>query len=167
MKRIIIGTFIIIIGLSVLVGFPVLNLIIACALIVIGINVISGKKHQWSDQEPKTKSHDDYLKEIAIFSPVRKTADSKNFKGGEVTMIFSGGELDLSNVETDEKKIDLALVVVFGGGKIIIPKNWKVNVQGTAILGKYDNKTDKKDEDAPILNLKGTVIFGEVEIISK
>ena len=167
MKKTAIGTLIIVIGLSVLIGFPILNLVIAGALIVIGISVISGKKHPWADRESKTKSYDDYLKEIAIFSPVNKTVDSKNFKGGEVTMIFSGGELDLSGVETDEKKINLEVVAVFGGGKIIVPKGWKVNVEGTAILGGYDIKTEKEAEDAPVLNLKGALIFGGVEVVSK
>jgi predicted membrane protein len=78
-------------------------------------------------------------------------------------MIFGGGEIDLSKARTTEKEIDLEITAIFGGAKLIIPQNWKVNSKGTAIIGGYDNKTNPGAGDVA-LNIKGTAIFGGIEI---
>ncbi len=78
-------------------------------------------------------------------------------------MIFSGGKIDLSRAETADRDVNLEVVAVFGGGKIIIPKNWKINSQGTAIFGGYDSKAAAGSGEVT-LNLKGTAIFGGVEV---
>jgi predicted membrane protein len=81
-------------------------------------------------------------------------------------MVFAGGELDLSDVETDKRELEMEITAVFGGGKLIVPKNWKINSAGTAIFGGYDIRTDR-EADGPILNLKGAAIFGGIEVINK
>ena len=60
-----------------------------------------------------------------------KPRDFLNFfktKTGKLVLfvvIFGGGDLDLSQVKTSEASIDLELVAVFGGARLIVPKNWK------------------------------------------
>jgi hypothetical protein len=94
-----------------------------------------------------------------------KVVKSENFKGGKVTMVFAGGEIDLSNVKTTAKEIDLNITTVFAGAKLIIPKGWKVNTQGTAIFGGYDNKV-VPGEGSVTLNLRGSAVFGGIEIVN-
>jgi predicted membrane protein len=166
MGRLIAGIVIIIIGLSALTGFSLFQFLFAILLIVIGVKVITGSKyhHNWK-WNTATTSDEDSLNEIAIFSPLCKKVSSDNFKGGSVTMIFAGGEIDISNVKTDAKSVDLEITAVFGGGKLIIPKNWTLVSKSTAIFGGINNET-KKGEGGIVLNLKGSAIFGGIEVIN-
>ncbi len=167
MARIIIGILIIIIGLSALTGLSLFKFAFALILIIIGIRIISGgswRDHHW-DFSQKFVSNEDFLNEVVIFGPLRKTIKSENFKGGKIVAVFGGGEVDLSQVKAAEKTVNLEVVAVFGGGKIIIPKGWKVNSQGTAIFGGYNSRVESGDGEI-VLNIKGAAIFGGVEIVN-
>jgi predicted membrane protein len=165
MGRIIAGTILILVGISALFGVSLMKFALAFILIAIGVRILSGRRrHHW-DFESATATSEDLLNEVAIFSPVNKTVSSNNFKGGKIVMVFSGGKIDLSQAKTSEKNISLEVVAVFGGGKIIIPKNWKVNSQGTAIFGGYNNKVEAGSDEV-VLNIKGAAIFGGIEIVN-
>jgi hypothetical protein len=120
--------------------------------------------HNWSASQ-RVSSDEDSLNETLIWSGLNKTIRSSKFKGGKVVMIFSGGEIDISQVVALEKTVKLEFVSVFGGGRLIIPKNWKVNLKATAIFGGYNNKTEAGNGDT-VLEIEGTAIFGGIEIIN-
>lgn len=169
MARIIIGAVIILVGLSALLGFSLFRFALAAALIFIGVNIISGKRRKW---EPLSESvvKEDKISEVAVFSAVNRKVESEDFRGGDLTLIFSGGEIDLSEVKTEKRDIDLEITAVFGGVKVIVPRGWKVSNKGTAILGGYDIRTASLAGEGEIrvtLNLKGTAIFGGVEVTDK
>jgi predicted membrane protein len=166
MGKIIAGTILVLLGISALFDVNLLKFAVAFILIAIGIRILFGRRRQdWNFESTTAATNEDLLNEVAIFSPVNKVINSNDFKGGKVVMIFSGGKIDLSQVKTLEKNISLEIVAVFGGGKIIIPKNWKVNSQGTAIFGGYNSKVET-GEGETILNLKGAAIFGGIEIVN-
>jgi len=172
MGRIIAGTILILLGLSALLGISLMKFALAFILIAIGMRVLLGRNmgrghHHWDwDFEANTTTtNEDFLNEVVIFSPLNKTVHSDNFRGGKAVMIFAGGKIDLSQVKTSEKNISLEIVAIFGGGKLIIPKNWKVNSQGTAIFGGYNNKVETGGSET-VLNLKGAAIFGGIEIVN-
>lgn len=163
MARIILGLFLILAGLSALTGFSLFKFLLAAVLVAVGIKLISGRKrHGWQCFD-KTPSHEDVLNEVAVFSPLNKAVESDNFRGGKAVIIFSGGEIDLSKASSSEKEIELEIVAIFGGAKVIIPKDWRVKSNGTAIFGGYSNRVEKS-EGGTILNLKGAAIFGGIEI---
>ena len=111
------------------------------------------------------KDNDDTIEATAIFCGVNKTILSKHFKGGEIEAIFGGGEIDLSQADIEEDCI-LDITVVFGGLKLIVPSNWEVRTNITAIAGGVDEKRPKIRGEAANkrLTLVGTVMFGGVEI---
>jgi hypothetical protein len=167
MAKIIIGILIIILGLSALTGLGLFKFAFALILIVIGIKIVSGGSwggRQW-DYGEKLVSSEDFINEVVIFSPLLKSIKSENFKGGKIVVIFGGGEVDLSQVKTAEKIVNMEVVAIFGGVKIIIPKGWRVNSQGTAIFGGYNSKVEPGDGET-VLNIKGAAIFGGVEIVN-
>ena len=160
MARLILGLFIIVIGISILTGFSLIKFVFAFFIIFIGVRMISDKGRRWDIQ---TSSNEDSINEVAIFSPINKIITSDNFKGGKIVMVFGGGQIDISQVKSTEKMVPLEIIAIFGGGKIIIPKGWKVNSQGTAIFGGYNSKIES-GEGENILNINGAAIFGGVEI---
>ena len=165
MIRIIIGTLLVLWGLSIFLGFSLFKFFFSIAIILFGISILTGRRWGNRSSVPVIDiNHEDFLNEVVVFGPLFKMVKSENFKGGKVTMVFSGGELDLSQVKTTAKEIDLNIVTVFSGVKIIVPKNWKVITQGTAIVGGYNNKTASTDS-VVTLNLKGAAVFGGVEVV--
>lgn len=165
MIRIIIGTLLVLWGLSIFLGFSLFKFFFSVAIILFGIKILTGRRWgNWNNVPVIDINQADFLNEVVVFGPLYKMVKSENFKGGKVTMVFSGGELDLSQVKTTAKEIDLYLVTVFSGVKIIVPKGWKVNTMGTAIVGGYDNKVTSTDSSVT-LNLKGAAVFGGVEIV--
>ncbi|MEK6783740.1 MAG: LiaF domain-containing protein [Bacteroidota bacterium] len=110
---------------------------------------------------------DDYMDLTSVFGGTKRRIFSKTFKGGQITNIFGGTELDLSQADI-EGAVVIDTVTLFGGIKILVPGNWEVKSNITAILGGVEDKrmtssslaTNKK------LVLTGTCSFGGVEIKS-
>jgi predicted membrane protein len=167
MGRIIIGTLLILWGLSALFGFPLFHFFFALIVILIGVRILTGRRHwgNWEHMNVAAVSQEDLLNEVVIFSPINKAVKSENFKGGFVKMVFAGGVIDLSAVKTQAKEIDLTVKTVFAGLKLIVPKSWKVTIQGSAVFGGYENKV-VPGEGSVTLNLKGSAVFGGIEIVN-
>jgi len=165
MGRIIAGLILILIGLSAFAGVSWFKFGFALILIVIGIAILSGHRHNWHWDTRAGVSNEEMLNEVAIFSSINKVVQSENFKGGKIVTVFGGGEIDLSHVKTSEKNVNMEFVAVFGGGKLIIPKDWRVNSQGIGIFGGYSSKA-VAGEGETTLNIKGAAIFGGVEIVN-
>ena len=128
-----------------------------------------GGSHGWDNWEHMNAaavSQEDFINEVVIFSPINKSVKSDNFKGGMVKMVFAGGVIDLSQVKTQAKEIDLTVKTVFAGLKLIVPKGWKVNIQGSAVFGGYDNRVQPTEGAVVTLNLKGSTVFGGIEIVN-
>ncbi len=165
MTKIIIGIILILMGISALTGISLLKFLFAIILILIGVKVLSGSKYNWK-KERHTSTNENDLNDVVVFSALNKTIKSENFKGGKVVMVFGGGTIDLSEAKSIEKNINIEVVAIFAGGKIIIPKDWKINLRGASIFGGYSNKTENGAGDTT-LNIEGISLFGGIEIINK
>jgi predicted membrane protein len=102
---------------------------------------------------------------MLIFSALNKSITTHDFRGGRITAVFGGGQIDLKDAQAESKEITLDIAAVFGGVKVIIPQNWKVNSIGTAIVGGFDNKTRSSAADVTLI-IKGTAVMGGVEIVN-
>lgn len=135
------------------------RLIIPLLLIGFGLSILlkrSGVKTHQVDL--------DELDTVAVFSGVELHNVARNFKGGTVSAVFGGAEIDLrKSVLAGEATIEL--FVAFGGVELRVPKEWEVHVSGIPIFGGLEDKTEKpSQEGAPRLNIKGTCAFGGIEI---
>lgn len=164
-SRIIVGGILIIIGLSFLTNFPIFRYLWPLFIILIGLRILMGRNH-WNSFSNQTVSSENILKRICIFSAINTAIKSNNFQGGEVTAIFGGGEVNLKNTSSKEKVINLNVIAIFGGLKIIVPDNWRVNANGMGIFGGFDNKTILKGKEITLLQIDGTALFGGVEIVN-
>jgi hypothetical protein len=109
----------------------------------------------------------DVIDGTAVFGGIDRTVVSKNFRRGEVTMIFGGGELNFTQADIAGKAV-LNVTAIFGGAEIVVPPHWKVESSVTAIFGGVeDSRASKQDVDpTKVLSIEGTVIFGGIEIKS-
>ncbi|ELR69845.1 hypothetical protein C900_04548 [Fulvivirga imtechensis AK7] len=138
-------------------------------IIVIGISLImrrSGFGREHSSDEKKNSL--DYIDDFAIIGGRDRKVDSQNFKGGKITAMFGGSEIDLRGAQLAEGVNVIDLFVVFGGSVIIVPPDWNVKVEVTSILGGFSDKRSSALKVVPnsdkVLVVKGFVMFGGGEV---
>lgn len=104
---------------------------------------------------------------VSFFGGVKKKVLSKQFNGGEIVCVFGGAQINLANADFTSPVV-LDLVQIFGGTKLVVPANWEVRSEIAAIFGGVDDKRPQPANAAPAktLILKGTIIFGGVEVNS-
>ncbi len=108
----------------------------------------------------------DYL---AIFGGIKQRVTVKNFRGGRLTALFGGFELDLTRADMEGNVAVIDASALFGGGEIRVPPGWIIEIQGIAILGGYSDETHQEIADpatAKRLIVKGIAAFGGVVIKS-
>lgn len=113
-------------------------------------------------------SKDDFIDSTNIFSGSKKVVLSKNFKGGDLTNIFGGCEIDLTQADTAESAV-IDITAIFGGATLIVPSNWAIKTESVTIFGGISDKRKfpvASETSTKTLILDGTVIFGGVEIRS-
>ncbi len=127
-----------------------------------------GDMHFCSSKESTTSSEDMVNMEI-VFSGFKKNVISKNFKGGMISCVFGGGDLNLSQADITGRVI-LEVKQVFGGIKIVVPPNWEVQTDEIqATFGGVDDKRNLQGvmpNHDKVLVLKGSVVFGGIDIRS-
>lgn len=116
------------------------------------------------------KTSTDFLDDLAIFGGGEKVITSENFKGGNITAIFGGSEIDLTSCKLAEGNNILNVTAIFGGTTIIVPKDWNVILNLTPIFGGFSNKI-RREPNAAVdqtrtLLIKGVAIFGGGEVKS-
>jgi predicted membrane protein len=116
-----------------------------------------------------TDNHEDFVKDVVIFSGHKRRIRSSNFHGGEIVAFFGGVEMDLRGAIPDQSQnMVIDAVAVFGGINIKIPDTWRVVMRGTGVFGGYEDKTIPPTPAAgvtvPTLILTGSAVFGGVSI---
>lgn len=140
---------------------------------IIGIGlymILKPKKKEFEFWGGEVNSSENLLDATAIFGGVKKNIITKDFKGGEVTSIFGGSEINLSQADITGK-IFMDVTAIFGGSEIIVPSNWQVSTEGvTAILGGVDDKraimANANPDPTKVLVIRGVAMFGGIEIKS-
>jgi predicted membrane protein len=109
-------------------------------------------------------SSEDFVDSTAIFGGVHKKIVSKNFKGGDVTSIMGGTELDFTQADfTGVIRLDVTQVM--GGTKIIVPAHWEVRSEVTAMFAGFEDKRQHPTTNPDkVLILDGTSFFGGIEL---
>ncbi len=104
---------------------------------------------------------------VSVFSGVKRNIFTKNFKGGEITCVFGGAEVNLLQADF-EGTITIEATAVFGGAKILIPAHWTIQNEVSCIAGGFEDSrpTNVTPDPSKVVLLKGTCVFGGVEVNS-
>jgi predicted membrane protein len=161
----IVGGFIL---LAVILGHGRFDTLIApalflCAGIFIVLRALQRKRRTTND----LPESEDFIKGTAILSGFKHRVPSQAFKGGELTAIFGGFDLDLRQVRMDSDSAHIDVFLLFGGGEIRVPENWDVTIQATTIAGGVGDKISTPptaEKDRPRLVLTGLILFGGIEV---
>lgn len=99
----------------------------------------------------------------AILGGFDRRIASPDFRGGEVTAFMGGCELDMRDSSIQGEAV-INVFAVFGGISIKVPRDWKVILHGTPIMGGFEEKTTTPPDDSKRLVVKGYAIMGGVEV---
>lgn len=141
-------------------------------LIVIGLFMISKAANRNKRYEEimagdtAGASKEDFLQSTTIFSGTNKVILSKNFRGGSVTAIFGGTELNFMQADINGQ-VEMDITAMFGGIELTVPSHWDVKLDVNTIFGGIEDKRMVVPASAnKVLVLKGTCLFGGVELKS-
>lgn len=136
-------------------------------IIIFGIYIIlkrDGRKSLPKENADSNNYDLDYIDDVAILGGGRKNINSQNFKGGKITTILGGSDIDLHESNLAEGNNSLEIIAILGGIDIIVPRDWKVILNVTSIFGGFDDKrilnANQVYESNKVLIIRGTVIFG-------
>jgi len=140
-------------------------------LIALGLFVMWGSMQWGSKPAVSTSAGGDprtTLNEAVVFGGLERRMTSQDFQGGDITAIFGGVELDLTEANMQADQATLAITAIFGGVEVRVPPSWQVAFRGAPIFGGIEDKTRTARVDDPAshktLVITGAVIFGGLEI---
>jgi predicted membrane protein len=113
----------------------------------------------------------DFIDDMSIFGGSEQRVSSKNFRGGRITNIFGGSTFFMGDAQLAPGRNVLDMFCLFGGSKIVVPSDWKIKIEVTAIFGGYSDKRmnvqrNENEAGEKELIIRGVVIFGGGEIKS-
>jgi hypothetical protein len=103
---------------------------------------------------------------VTIFGPLEFESRAEDFRGGTLTCLYGGGDIDLREATLDPAGAELEVRIAFGGGRLLVPEDWDVGVNVVAIVGGIGDmrETRVRPADAPKLTITGFVLFGGLGI---
>ncbi len=131
-------------------------------LVAVGANVIW---RSFRGNRRDTPVPDDQVNGFALMSGVVRTCNSQDFRGGELTAIMGGCEVDLRQASMSDGNATLQVLAIWGGIEIKIPEDWSVRSSVAPILGGFEDRTRPPLEGGgKTLFVKGAAIMGGVEV---
>lgn len=103
---------------------------------------------------------------FAMMGGARRASNAQAFRGGHVTAIMGGCELDLRQAALAEDGAVIECFTVWGGIQIAVPEGWSVAMEGTPLLGGFADRTVQPPPgvSAQRLVIRGVAIMGGVDV---
>jgi predicted membrane protein len=154
--------------------YNVIRFIWPVILISLGLIFIIFRPKQCNKRTPFKEVPDlipvdeDYINSSVIFSGENRLIVSKNFKGGSISAIFGGCDINMLQADF-EGTITLECECIFGGLELVVPSNWEVKIMTTSVFGGVEDKRPVEligNNPNKVLIIKGNCVFGGIEIKS-
>ncbi len=135
-------------------------------LIFVGLMILLGNLKRFSKREVG----EDFINLSLILGGGEFKFESNNLKGGDITAIMGGGNIDLRNADIAGDQITIDIFALMGGVELRVPTSWQVVISGAPILGGMDDKTSRAAIDesraagSKRLLITGTAILGGIDV---
>jgi predicted membrane protein len=116
--------------------------------------------------DPYTKDDakaDNVVDITAILGGFERRLSASDFRGGEITAIMGGCELDLREAALTADAV-INVFAIWGGITIKVPPDWTVVLHGTPVMGGFTEKTARPPDNSKRLVVTGYAIMGGVEV---
>lgn len=139
-------------------------------VIFAGLMFFMRRKHSFSPTPVIKGTPEEVIDEVNIFGGGATQIESNNFKGGKITSIFGGSEINMERCKLSEQGAVLDFVAIFGGSQITVPRGWTVKTEVVSIFGGFSDKRaflgESTTDPSKTLVIKGVAIFGGGELRS-
>jgi predicted membrane protein len=113
----------------------------------------------------KAESTSEYVNGTAILGGIEQRNSSLYFKGGSVSGILGGHDIDLRQADIpDGEEAVLEVFAFMGGVEVKVPDDWTVVLDGSAFLGGFESKAMGDGSGRKKLTIRGQAILGGVEV---
>jgi predicted membrane protein len=106
---------------------------------------------------------DEVIDVTAFLAGFERRISSRPFRGGEVTAIMGGCNLDLRDASIEGEAV-LNVFALWGGITLRCPPDWTIVLRGTPIMGGFEEKTATPPDSSKRLLIRGYAIMGGVEV---
>jgi predicted membrane protein len=101
---------------------------------------------------------------LAVLGGVHRGNNSRTFRGGNLTAILGGCEIDLRQAAIDGDAV-LDVFAMWGGIEVKVPEDWSVSSRVVPILGGFEDKTrPQRGAVTHRLLVRGFAIMGGIEV---
>lgn len=162
-----------------LVNYPIRLSAIFWPAVLIGIGLIilshkggtktkGSKAHIFSASKMPNENAEEYFDETAIFGGGNSRIISSNLRGGKLTAIFGGTDIDMKHATPSTDGCIIDAVVIFGGTNLLVPDDWQIKSEVVSIFGGFSDKRIVPSQINPskLIIIKGVALFGGIELKS-
>ncbi len=132
--------------------------------------VLAGARSRMSGGQEAPDGTGFFLNDFAFLGGGERVVRSQDFRGGEVTAILGGFNIDLRGASIGREEAVLEIFALWGGVELRVPEDWTISMRGIPILGGF-SESNRGSSSAPVqpaagknLVIKGTAIMGGVEV---
>ena len=125
------------------------------------------------------QSTGDRVEESILFGNVKARVTSSTFRGGKISTLFGGAEVDLTGATMAPGTHTLKIDCLFGGVMVRLPAGIAVTVSADGVLGEVTVNGEKREAFFPAiewtspsyasgsarLQIDASTIFGEVSVV--
>jgi hypothetical protein len=107
-----------------------------------------------------------YVSELALVGGLKKVLRAPDLRGGYITAVMGGIELDLRQSGILGGTVTLDVIAFWGGIDLKVPADWSVEGLVVPIMGGFEDKTKAlvASDKAPRLVVRGYAVMGAVVI---
>jgi predicted membrane protein len=144
--------------------WPVILIFVGLSIVFQGKRLKKPKEHDFGPDE-MLSSDQEFINESSLFGGWSKRVTVKNFRGGNISAVFSGLKIDLRDAKLSEKGGVLDISAVFGGVELLIPDSWDIEDRSSAVFGGVDYKcSNTRNSTGKRLLINASAVFGSVDI---
>lgn len=137
------------------------------AIVAFGVLLAETDVTQGSGGVESATMHAGRLDAVAFMSRYEQRVVTDAFRGGEVTAFMGRVEIDLRDAEMEGEAAVLEIRTVMGRVELRVPEHWTVAPDlGPGVGGSSAIRASRPEADpgAPVLILRGPMLFGSVEV---
>ena len=124
-----------------------------------GVAVVDGKDGMGVPSDAGARTVD----VTAVLGGFERRVHSKDFRGGEVTAVMGGCALDMREASIVGEAV-IHVFAFWGGVTLKVPPDWTIVLEGTPIMGGFEEKTVAPPDNSKRLVVRGYAIMGGVEV---
>jgi cell wall-active antibiotic response 4TMS protein YvqF len=133
-------------------------------LVLVGVTMVMGGMRRARSSSQNVESGAS-LSAFAFWSSSVRKIVSPNFRGGDVTAVMGGHDIDLRSAGTQDGPAIIDLLVWMGGVELFVPDNWRVTNEAVVVMGAITDETRPLvGEPKGHVILRGLVLMGGVEL---